>query len=64
MRTEAMEAEVTVAKETPTMPTEATKAEVMETLEEEIMRIISRQKEGEIRRLILNRGMNLGRKEK
>ena len=64
MRTEAMEAEVTVAKETPTVPTKATEAEVMGTSEEEIMRTISRQKEGGIRRPTLSRGMNLGRKEK
>ena len=64
MKTEAMEAEVTVAKETPAVPTKATEAEVMETSEEEIMRTITRQREGETHRLNLSRGMSLGKSEK
>ena len=64
MRTEAMGAEVIVAKETPAVPTKAMEAEVMEIPEEEIMRTMTRQKEGETHHPILSRGMNLGRKEK
>ena len=59
-----MEAEVTVAKETPAVPTKATEAEVMETSEEEIMRTMTQRKEGETHRTILSRGMNLGKSEK
>ena len=69
MRTEAMEAEVTVARETPAVPRKAAEAEAMEISEEEnseegITRTISRSKEGENRHPIHNRDMNLGRKEK
>ena len=64
MKTEAMEAEVTVARETLAAPRKATEAEVMEISEEEITRIISRLKEGENRHPIHNRDMNLSRKEK